>query len=118
MNTKKVASYVKEFMAIMQGDNAQVTAEKNFRTSVSALKTHVHIMDGKTVEKEDAVSEAKDALKMARYNSGNLLKSDDRDQYVRTLISAKNALVQAEESLEEHLSTLEFLKEQLALIEE
>ncbi len=116
MNTTiKVKSFVKSFIAAVTGDDTTQKAEKVFRQAQSALNTQISVLTGDTVGKEDAVTEAKDRLSMARINSGNTIS--DRPQYVANLLAAKNALTSAETELEKHTKKLEFLKEELAHLE-
>lgn len=108
----KVKSFVNEFVALVNGDDAKVKAEKAKRQADSALKTHISIMEGESVSKEDAVSEAKESLRTARLNNGQPI--NDRDMYVKNLIAAANRVTEAEEAYESHMKTLEFLRDQHA----
>jgi hypothetical protein len=108
----KVKSFVDEFVALVNGDDAKVKAEKARRQADSALKTHISMKEGESISKEDAVSEAKDALQKARLNNGEPIT--DRDEYVRNLIMAANRITEAEEDFDQHNKTLGFLKDQLA----
>lgn len=108
----KVKSFVDEFVALVNGDDAKVKAEKARRQADSALKTHISMKEGESVSMEDAVSEAKDALQKARLNNGEPIT--DRDAYVKNLIVAANRVTDAEEAYESHMKTLEFLREQHA----
>ena len=56
------------------------------------------------------VEDAEEALRLARVNNGTLIT--DRNQYVRNLLDAKNALVYAQDALEVHLEKIAFLQEQ------
>lgn len=108
----KVKSFVKEFVARVNGDDATARGEKALRQADSALTTQIAVMTGDTVKFEDNVENAKEELAIARVNGGDPISN--RDQYVKTLISRKNELTSAEEELESHLDTLNFLKETLA----
>ena len=74
------------------------------------LKTQIASLNGDTISLEDKVEDAKEALKLARVNNGKLIT--DRNEYVRNLLNAKNALTDAEEALEIHLEKIAFLQEQ------
>jgi hypothetical protein len=74
-------------------------------------------MNGDLVAKEEAVTDAKEAYNKARLNNGKELASADRTQYVRNLVSANNAVKEAEEALDAHKETLEFLKSELVALE-
>ena len=115
--TVVVKSFVKQFAALLQGDTAEVTAQKVFRQVQSSLNTQIAVMNGDLVAKEDAVTDAKEELDRARLNYGKELASSDRTAYVRNLINKKNAVESAQEALDTHLETLDFLKGELVRLE-
>jgi hypothetical protein len=115
--TVVVKSFVKQFAALLQGDTAEVTAQKVFRQVQSSLNTQIAVMNGDLVAKEDAVTDAKEELDKARLNYGKELASSDRTAYVRNLITKKNAVESAQEALDTHLETLHFLKGELVRLE-
>lgn len=115
MNTKTVKSFVKGFLALVKGDTDEAKAEKVFRQAQSALNTQIAVLTGDSVRKEDAVSEAKEALEKARVNNGELIS--DRERYVRNILDAKNTLTYVEEELEKHVEKLAFLKGELTNLE-
>lgn len=106
----KMKSFVKEVVAIISGDNAEATGQKILRQADSALKTQIASLNGDTISLEDKVEDAKETLRLARVNNGKLIT--DRNEYVRNLINAKNALTDAEETLAIHLEKITFLQEQ------
>ncbi len=107
---KTIKSFVKQFAAIVVGDDATAQGEKTLRKASSAFNTHISIMEGESVSYEDKVTEAQENLEKARVNFGKT--EFDRDQYIRVLVEAKSRLKQAEKNLESHIETLEFLKEE------
>ena len=111
----KVNSFVKSFVAIVKGDDATVLAEKAKRQADSALKTQISILEGDLVNKEDAVSSAKEAQASAVVNGGRPITN--REDYVDTLLSRKNDVTSAEDSLKKHQNKIAFLKEQLASLD-
>jgi hypothetical protein len=115
--TVVVKSFVKQFAALLQGDTAEVTAQKVFRQVQSSLNTQIAVMNGDLVAKEDAVTDAKEELNKARLNYGRELASSDRTAYVRNLINKKNAVESTQEALDTHLDTLAFLKRELSNLE-
>lgn len=110
--TVKMKSFVKEFIAVVVGDDATAKGEKVFRQASSALNTQIASLKGDLISKEDALEEAKDAQKLARVNKGNFIT--DRNDYVAQLLSAKNTVTQAEEALELHKKKIAFLESELA----
>lgn len=105
-------SFVKQFVAFVKGDDAQVQAEKAFRQSQSALKVQISSMEGDVVDLEQKVEDAKEALQSAKVAGGQPIT--DRTRYVDNLISAKNDVIIAEDTLESHNARLKFLRETLA----
>lgn len=110
-------SFIKGFVALVQGDTAEAQAQKVFRQVQAALNTQIAVMTGNSVEKEEAVEDAKEALNKARLNNGKELPSSERTRYVQNLVDASNALKEAEENLVAHNETLAFLKAELAALE-
>ena len=64
MNTVK--SFVRQFVAAVQGDDSTAKAEKAFRQADSALKTQIAALKGDVISKEDAVTDALEAQASAR----------------------------------------------------
>ena len=110
----KLNSFVKQFAAILTGDNNEAKALKVWRQCESAFKVQIAALGGDLIRKEDAVSQAEEKLAKALVNGGNEI--NDRDQYIANLISAKESLKQAEKQLSAHKETIAFLEEQYALL--
>lgn len=108
-------SFIKQFVAIIKGDDAEVLAQKTYRQASSALKSQISSLEGDTINFEDKVTEAEEALAMARLNNG--VKITDRDQYVQNLVNAKNRLSDAQDDLQEHVDLINFLKQEFELLE-
>lgn len=109
MNTVK--SFVRQFVATVSGDDATVKAEKAFRQADSALRTHIAVLKGDVVPKEDAVISAKEELSIARINNCDPITN--RDLYVRNLLQGRNNVTLAQEALDLHISKIEFLELEL-----
>ena len=116
MSVNKTKSFVKEIVALLKGDDAEATAQKVLRQADSAFKTQIASLTGDTIALEDKLEDAKEALRLARLNNGQLI--NDRNSYVNSLLRAQNNLIDAEEALEAHNNKLQFLREQAALLEE
>ena len=110
----KLNSFVKQFAAILTGDNNEAKALKVWRQCESAFKVQIAALGGDLIRKEDSVSQAEEKLTKALVNGGNEI--NDRDQYIANLISAKESLKQAEKQLAAHKETIAFLEEQYALL--
>ncbi len=112
----KVNSFVKSFTAFLTGDADTVKAEKAKRAADSALKTHISILKGDLISKEDAITSAKEAQDGAVVNGGNPIT--DRDRYVEGLFDAKNSTTLAEQALKKHQEKIAFLEAQLASLDD
>ena len=108
-------SYIKEFIALAAGETTEVQAIRAQRTSKAALKTHICIKEGNTIKLEEKLELAKENLMKARLNFGNPVKDDD--SFVEQLIAAQNAVIDAENELEENTELIKFLNDQSALID-
>lgn len=104
----KLNSFATQFVAAIKGDNAEVLAQKAWRSAESALKVQIANLDGDVIRKEDAVTVAEENLTSARINHGSPIS--DRDAYVQALLNAKESLTKAEKELEAHVKTTDFLK--------
>jgi hypothetical protein len=110
----KVKSFIKQTVAIIKGDDAAALAEKNYRLANSAFKTELAKLEGDTVDLEQSLQDAKEALATRRLNGGVLIT--DRVLYLTNLLNAKNAVTIAEEKLTLHQAKVEFFKEQSLLL--
>lgn len=116
--SKKVSSFIKQFIAVVQGDTAEATAQKVLRQADSALSTQLNNLKGDLVDKEGALQDAKDNLALARLNDGKDLPGSERPRYVERLFKAKNAVTLAEEDLEKHKAKIEFIESELKSLKE
>lgn len=105
----KLNLFVKEFIALINGDTDEVEAIKAWRGAESALKVQIALKEAETVRLEDNLERAKEKLKKARVNNGKVV-GENLNGYIDQLISAANAVTAAEESLENHHANLNFLK--------
>lgn len=112
MSTTKLNSFVKEFVAIIKGDDAEVRGQKNWRKAESGLKVQIASLNGDLIAKEDKVTTAQENLDKARVNFGNDI--DDRDSYISGLITYQERLVKAEKELKAHQDTITFLEGEYA----
>ena len=108
----KAKSFIKGFVAVLNGDNAEAQAAKAWRQAESALTVQIANLKGDLIRKEDIVTEAQENLDSARINGGKSIT--DRDGYVANLISAKERLVRADKELKAHKDTIAFLEEEYA----
>ena len=105
-------SFVKQFIALVKGDEAEVRALKIWRQCESAFKVQIAALGGDLIRKEDAVTQAEENLAKRLVNNGSEIT--DRDAYISNLISAQEALRQSQKNLTAHKDTIEFLEKQYA----
>jgi len=111
----KMKSFIKECVALIKGDDAAAVGEKIHRKAYAGLKSQISNMDGELVDLEENVKTAKDNLKLAKFNHGQLIT--DRTEYVKSLIVAKNELITAESDLASHKELMVFLTDTLASLD-
>jgi hypothetical protein len=114
--TTQLTTFVKEFLAIIKGDDAEAKAQKAYRSAMSALKTQISSLEGDTIKFEDEVEEAESKFNLAKVNSGEPIV--DRNKYVQNLLVARRQLIDAEEALENHLEKIEVLRSTFEEIQE
>jgi len=111
--------FLAQALAYITGDTDTSRALKIQKQAISGLKTQISNMEAETINKEEVVEDAKEAFNKAFVNNGALMStSTDRTAYVSKLINAKEAIESAKESLDTHLATISFLKEQLEIAEQ
>ena len=114
-NIKAGKFFIQEVLHLLTGDDNQALAFKILRQADSAFKTQIASLTGDTISLEDAVEEAKESLRLARLNHGQVIVN--RNNYISNLLMSQNRLVDAEEALEAHNTKLAFLNEQAALLD-
>jgi tetratricopeptide (TPR) repeat protein len=110
----KMNSFIKQFVALVQGDDATVQAEKAYRSASAALTAHIAVAKADLLGHQEEVEKAKETLTEARLNSGKVISN--RDNYVDALVNAKNALLKAEDALEAHEEYIAFLEAELEVL--
>lgn len=111
--------FVKQIVAMITGDTATETALKIQRQAESALKVQLANREAETVNLESNIEDAKLAEEKAFINGGQLMASaDERTQYVRNLMNARNKVMEAQEALKDHVDAIEFLRAKLKEVQE
>lgn len=113
--TKEMMSYIKQFIAMSKGDDAEALAIKVQRSGSSALNARLHNEEGNLFQLEEALERAEENLVMARMN--NLAPINDRNDYVSTIIHARNRVTEAQDALEAKKLLISVLREEIALLD-
>lgn len=112
----KLMTFVEQFVALVQGDDAKVLAVKVRRKASSAIATQLAVSRGRLIGAEEALETAQENLMKARLNNG-LAITGDGESYVSNLISAQNSAEDAKEALESLQEKIAFLEEQLKIVD-
>lgn len=111
MAKSKATTFVEQFIALVKGDEAGVTAAKVERQRIAALNTAFHNANGDLVDKEQRVQDAEDYVVKCRLNHGREIS--DRHSYVSNLIAATEKVKDAQEALEAHQLLISTLKAEI-----
>lgn len=102
----KVKSFIKQFVAVVNGDNAEALAQKTYRQADAHLESEIAVQKGKLVDKVTAVEVAEEDVQLARVNHGKPISN--RESYLQSLKSAKEALLDAKEAQTEVEELIKF----------
>jgi isopropylmalate/homocitrate/citramalate synthase len=110
-----IKSFIKEAVARIGGDTAQVTAQKNYRKATSAIKSQVAALQAKEVDEEAAVEQAQENLSNAKFPTTLLT---DNKSYVSGIQYAQDALVRAQDALEATRASIKYFSGLLVSFDE
>lgn len=110
----KMRSFIEEFVARVNGDDAKAQAMKTWRQAENAIQTQIHALKGQTMEFEDRVEQTQEKANDAILNNGQLITS--KTEFTRVLIQTENEVLAAEEALKNHLDTVAVLEKKLAYL--
>lgn len=112
----KTKSFIKQFVAAVTGDGAEVKAQKAYRQVSSAINSQIAVLKGESVDKESVLEAAEESMKNALVNGGESIT--DRNRYVQNLYDAKNHVTRAKDNLDVNQEKLSFLEAQLVALDE
>lgn len=107
---KKGELFIKEVVARLKGDGAEVTAAKVSRKALSAFEGQIAALKSKKVDQENAVEEAQEALDNATFPTSVF---SNNQAYIDNILSAQGRLDQAKENLESTEKALQYFTEKL-----
>lgn len=100
-------SFIKEVAARITGDNAEATAQKNYRKATSAIDVQVHTLKAKLVDQEAAVETATENLENAQFPTSLIT---DNSYYVSNIKSQYDNLEAKKEALEATKNSIAFFE--------
>lgn len=111
----KVSLFVRTTLAFLTGDKAAEIALKNFQKATNAYKTQISALTSTLDEQNDAVDEAEEALKVARYPKELI---EDKKAYILAVNKAKTTLDTKKAIVEETKATIAEYEAELKAISE
>jgi hypothetical protein len=112
--SSKLPKFIQLAIATIRGDDAKATALKIQAKAIGAFNAQIAVKTAETLDKEEDLELAKDNLAKARMNMGVLIT--DKVVYLEKLGKAQDKVEAAQDELDNHLDSIEFLKEQLAIV--
>lgn len=109
---KKMKSFIKEVVARVAGDQAEVVAQKNYRKATSAVKSQIAALQAKEVDDEAAVEQANENLENAKFP---VTPITDNKTYVSSIKRYQDNVDAAAQALEDTRSSIAYFQ---ALLED
>ena len=110
----KTKTFVKQFVALVKGDEAEATAAKVQRKAEAAIEARLAALKGHLVDAEQKVSDSEEALVNARMNGGKQI--DNREHYVDNLINATQQIESTKVNLDNIKHTITMLTAELETV--
>lgn len=116
MNKSKISSFVATCIAMLEGDTARVTSEKNWRIANNILETQTHVLKGKIISKENELELAIDEAKKIDVNYGKPINNDK--QYIESLFNHQQKIINLQEELKLAKMNHQFICDKLTKLRE
>lgn len=107
---KKGKTFIKEVIARLKGDDAEVKAAKISRKAISAVEGQLAALNSKKVDLENTVEDAAEFLNNAKYPIELI---SDNQSYIRGIEKAQKAYDEAVENLENVEQSIAYFTELL-----
>jgi len=104
---KKGALFVKEVVARIKGDDAEVLGAKIARKAISAVEGQIAALQARLVDAEDAVETAEEKLKDAMFPSSMI---HDNKNYCDAIVRAQDTLQVKQTELESVQHSIEVFR--------
>lgn len=104
---KKGKLFVKEVLARLKGDDAEVKASKIARKAFSAVQSQISALEGKEIDLEISVEDGEELLNNAKFPVEMIT---DGQIYIGNIRRAQEALDSAKEELSAVKESIEYFK--------
>lgn len=108
MSNIKLSSFVQQVIATIKGDDAQATAIKIQRQAENTLTAQIAVRNSLTYDFEEKVETVRLRIDEILSNKGNLI--EDKEQYIRNILSLDSELKEAQEELNDHKASIVVLE--------
>lgn len=108
---KKMKSFIKEVVARVAGDQAEVVAQKNYRKATSAVKSQIAALQAKEVDDEASVDTANENLEIAKFPT---LAITDNKSYISNIKYYQDAIDKANDTLASTRESIAYFEALLA----
>lgn len=104
---KKGKLFIREVIARLKGDDAEVLASKIARKALVALESQIAALRSKEVDLESAVEDKQEALANAKFPTEQITNSQ---VYVQGISNAQNRLDSAKQDLEDVKESIKYFE--------
>lgn len=104
---KDLSSFAKQIVARAKGDDVEALANKNERKARAAFNSQIAALESKIVDDQSAVEDTKEAYDNAIYPTEPITNNTF---YIKSIVSAKEAVDNAEANLKSTEESLAFYK--------
>jgi predicted RNase H-like nuclease (RuvC/YqgF family) len=106
--------FVDKIVAVIKGADAQQIGEKIQKQMNNGLTSQIGLKEAATFDYEEAVEKAQEEVTKSLMNYGR--EVENRENSVQNYLTAQANLKKKEKELEQHLQTIEWLKEGVTIV--
>lgn len=107
----KLNLFVKETISRLKGDDASVTAIKNFKKAEAALKSQIANLEAAVVDQESTVETCEESLLNAKFPT---ILISDNNSYLKNIKNSQETLDSAKEKLSSLKDSIAYFKSVLS----
>lgn len=104
-----MSKFKEKIRAFLEEKQEEREISKSWNIANAAFKSKLALMEADILNHEYVVEKAQEELDSCKVNGGKLIK--DRDEYLESLVIARNNLIEAENKLESLRETAKFFKD-------